>query len=77
MNAADALHGAAGDEPRLGLREADERSDSEDDDAEEEHRRRPKMSPRRPGHEQAKVSAGVDGPFEAADRGVQILLDRR
>ena len=77
---ADALGGATGDQPRLALREPDEGArQAEDDDAEEEHAPAAEdvaqATARDEQHGEAQ-RVGVDGPFETADRGVQVLLDR-
>src|SRR5207248_10485854 len=55
------------------------RSQAEDDDAEEEHAPAAEdVAQAAAGDEQdgEAQGVGVDGPFEAADRGVQVLLDR-
>ena len=78
---ADALCGAAGDEPGLALREADEGArQAEDDDAEEEHAPAAEdvaEASARDEEDGEGEGVGVDGPLEAGDRAVQILLDRR
>ena len=78
---ADALRGAPGDEPGLALREPDEGArEAEDDDAEEEHPPAAEDVAQAPAGDEQHGEAqrvGVDGPFEAADRRVQVLLDRR
>ena len=78
---ADALDGAARDEPGLALREADERAGrGERDDAEEEHAPAPEEVAQAPAGDQQdgeRQRVGVHGPLEAGDRRAEVLLDRR